>query len=90
MQSNIRTRIQALKSVIREPYAWPGGYERFLIMDDGDAICHRCAKEGFKLMLQSTLFNYNDGWGVAGQDAECNSDGPINCGHCSASIIGDE
>ena len=89
MQSNIRTRIQALKSVVREPYAWPGGYERFLIMDDGAAICHKCAKNEFKLMLHSTMFNYKDGWDVAGHDAECNSDGPIDCANCYASIIED-
>jgi hypothetical protein len=27
------------------PYAWPGGYPIYAIMDDGSLLCHKCCCE---------------------------------------------
>lgn len=61
-----RDCVNVLKSVIREPYAWPGGYERAVIANDGCLICHGCCKENFRLMVHSTKGDYRDGWQVMG------------------------
>lgn len=77
--------VTALKSVIREPYAWPGGYERAVFTTDGGVICHTCCKENYRLMLHSTRGDYRDGWQVAGTFAsgvDCDA-GDNHCDHCN-------
>ena len=51
--------------IIREPYAWPGGYERIAITDDGAIICHDCVKSelrhianGYKLIVRVDIVDY--------------------------------
>ena len=31
--------------LVREPYAWPGGYPMYAVTDDGGVICRFCAEE---------------------------------------------
>ena len=31
--------------LVREPYAWPGGYPMYAVADDGGVICRFCAEE---------------------------------------------
>jgi len=46
-------------SLAREPYAWPGGYPLYGLMDDGGATCKRCAAEEREWIA---LTNGRDGW----------------------------
>ncbi len=50
----VREKINALKNTIREPYAWPGGYEKILAMSDGELLCKGCAKENYREILSAT------------------------------------
>ena len=75
--------------VILRPYAWPGGYEKFLIMDDGGVICHRCAKREARNIFDSIARDIQDGWLPEGIEAECNIDGPVYCSHCARTIVND-
>ena len=75
--------------IILRPYVWPGGYETFLIMDDGGVICHHCAKREARNILDSIARNIRDGWLPEGIEAECNMDGPVYCSHCSGIIVHD-
>ena len=72
--------IEQVKDLIRAPYALPGGYPKFLVMDDSDCLCHGCAKENYKSIVRSTGFNYLDGWQACG--VEINWESEINCAHC--------
>ncbi len=76
------THSKLVKNLIREPFAWPGGYEKFAITSDGEYLCHQCVKKEFKTILHSTLFSYSDGWQVAALEAECNTDSETICSHC--------
>lgn len=76
-----------LKSLIREPYAWPGGYERFAITTDGAILCPYCLKKEFHTVMHSTKYQYRDGWEVAG----CGyigdyDDEMITCDHCNRNL----
>ena len=59
-----RDAVNILKDVIRQPYAFPGGYEKVIVTTDGGIICHKCAKEEYYNMLHSTRGGYCDGWAV--------------------------
>jgi len=77
---------ELLKSIIREPYCWPGGYERAAVTTDGGVLCHKCCKEEYRNILHSTRGEYNDGWQVAGQLIIDECDGDVYCDHCNKNL----
>lgn len=83
----MRAQVDTLKSIIREPYAWPGGYERFAITTDGGCLCHKCCKAEYHIILASTRSNARDGWTVAGQASAAETDSFTRCDHCGTIII---
>lgn len=72
--------IAQVKDIVRAPYTFPGGYPKFLVMNDSECLCHQCAKENYKLIVRSTGFNYFDGWQAYG--VEINWESETNCAHC--------
>ena len=72
--------IDQVKELIRAPYAFPGGYPKFLVMNDSECLCHNCAKENYSLIVRSTGFNYFDGWKA--YCVEINWESEISCAHC--------
>ena len=74
--------------IIREPYAWPGGYERIAITDDGAIICHACVKSELRQIATSYK---GDGWHVVAADIVENCDeNPLYCDHCGTLLNGEE
>jgi hypothetical protein len=45
--------------LVREPYAWPGGYPLHAVTDDGGVMCRFCAEEEREWIA---LTNCRDGW----------------------------
>jgi len=45
--------------LVREPWAWPGGYPLHAVTDDGGVICRFCAEEEREWIA---LTNGHDGW----------------------------
>ncbi len=47
---------QKLKEMVEEfiehPYAWPGGYPRYLCLVDGDMLCATCTKEEKRFIFE--------------------------------------
>lgn len=40
------TSLQGLSNVLNHgPYAWPGGYPKFFVMQDGETCCFECIKD---------------------------------------------
>ena len=65
--------------IIREPYAWPGGYEKIALTDDGGVLCRACVKSELRQIATSYK---GDGWRVVRMDIVENFDDPIYCDHC--------
>ncbi len=74
--------------IIREPYAWPGGYEKIAITDDGAILCHKCVKSE----LYQIAWSYKgDGWHVVAVDiAENYDEEPLYCDHCGKLLNGED
>jgi len=69
-------------SIAREPYAWPGGYPRFAITNDGGALCPCCCRSERPWIGTTTG---SDGWTVIA--AEINwEDTDLTCDHCGDQI----
>ena len=83
------TLVKRLKTNIRMPYAWPGGYEIVAVMDDGEILCMDCCKNNYREILDSTLHDIEDGWKLAGfmmeaVSPDCCTDDLISyCAHCN-------
>lgn len=70
------------------PYAWPGGYQVFLYMSDGDEICFECARKNAEEILYAIRNPHivsNDGWRVTGSDINW-EDSLMICCACGKSI----
>lgn len=79
---NNTNAVRAVKDIVREPHAWPGGYTKVLIMIDGEAMCSACVKENFRLILQATRDNARSGW--AAHSADVHWEGaPMYCANCN-------
>ena len=69
-------------ALVREPYVWPGGYPLYGLMDDGGAICKRCAAEEREWI---GLTNGRDGWCMV--DTVINwEDHELRCDCCGRGI----
>ena len=84
-----------LVDIIRNPYAWPGGYERLLILADGALLCSACARKEASRIMGDIRDGYNTGWLPVSQCYEAVSpeytkkvseDLLSYCGHCNKEI----
>lgn len=83
---NINT-VKDLKQYLRTRYAWPGGYNIRLYCSDGEALCHDCARENFRELVQAVWDGDHEhgGWRVAFADVHW--EGPSEfCGHCNKEL----
>lgn len=83
MNADTLALLNEVKGFIRQPYAWPGGYPVYMVMRDGGALCHECAKANFKEIVRATMDNAPLEWcafdcAVNWEDPQCYCD---NC-HC--------
>lgn len=73
---------QQLREAVRTPYAWPGGYPTFILMDDGETLCHACARTEYRALSTSLRHGDSDGWRPVCQDVNW-EDANMYCAHCS-------
>ena len=86
--------IEAVRTVARNPFAWPGGYPVALIMSDGGLICAKCVKDNYRIILEATRDGDHSGWGAAGfyvyEGTTEDYDGVVACDNCNVEIISEE
>ena len=87
-RSGARCRTRMAVDVARYPYAWPGGYARALVMDDGGLVCARCVREEFSLIAHDTRNRWRSGWDAAGWIHTGEMDAPEQefCDHCGRTM----
>lgn len=73
-----------LKGFIRQPYAWPGGYPLYLIMQDGEPLCNKCAKDNFRQIISASKY-MNKSWVAYAVDVNW-EDATLYCSHCGELI----
>jgi hypothetical protein len=84
---NVDKAIKIALDIIREPYSWPGGYEKFAIMDDGGCLCHECVNSELRSIARSFP---EDGWRVVDADLAENCNDPLYCDNCGRAIVDSE
>lgn len=76
-----------IKRLIRAKFAWPGGYEIYLVTDDGGVLCCECARKEYRQILYSRWNSIRDGWNVVGYGTADQHDGLLTCDHCNKVIV---
>ena len=84
MPANAATILRTVKQAIREPYACPGGYPKYIVMADGESLSIATAREHWRSIVHSTLNGYGDGWAAYG--AEINWESELYCAHTGERI----
>ncbi len=67
----------------REPYAWPGGYPRFFLMEDGETLCHKCGREEWRVIVRN--WTTRMGWKPEACDVNW-EDSNLVCCNCGSQI----
>ena len=73
-----------VKDAIRQPFAWPGGYPKTAITDDGGLLCATCMKSNYPSIAHDTVKGWNTGWRVAAVDIIW--EGGNHCDHCNECV----
>lgn len=84
MSANAAVILRAVKQAIREPYAWPGGYPKYILMSDGEPLSIAAAREHWLSIVHSTIHGCNDGWAAYGVDINLESE--LYCAHTGERI----
>ncbi len=79
--------LRQVKDAIRQPYAWPGGYPKYIIMADGESLSVESAREQWRDICQATISPgwHGSGWRAAAVDI--NWENPmLYCAHSGERI----
>lgn len=78
--------ISQYRKHMRNPYAWPGGYEIRPVMTDGAVLCRACLITERRNILEALADpSYRTGWEIACFDVLWEGSSEL-CGHCSTEI----
>ena len=81
---NINSTSDFLVALQVGPYAWPGGYQQYLLCADGEALCFTCGHAEAALIIDS-IAGDADGWKVV--SCEINyEDRDLRCVNCNEKI----
>jgi len=79
-------RLRMVKTAIRSPYAWPGGYPLYLVMGDVGALSLTSARACWREIVSSVLGrDRNSGWHPAAVEINW-EDGDLICDHSGERI----
>ena len=73
-----------VRSYIRAPYVWPGGYPLVLLMDDGEFLCADCARTDYREISVSTRHHHGDGYEAIA--VEVNWESAAFCADCGKEL----
>lgn len=77
---------EQFKTDLDNPYAWPGGYPRYFVCGDGEALSFAAAKENAQLIIDAIRDeDKRSDWYVVGCDINW-EDTELHCAHSGEKI----
>ena len=86
---------ESVRTVARNPWAWPGGYPVGLVMIDSEVLCSKCTRENYRMILETTRDNTWDNssdWAAAGHmvfEGTEEDHGIVECCNCNQVLVGE-
>lgn len=80
---NHQQTLKEIKEAVRAHYAFPGGYEMHLVMNDGESMCMKCARKEWRSIYRETKhwIGGDRQWQTIGADVYWEGP-PMECCHC--------
>jgi len=88
-QNNIES-VADLKAVIRAADRAYGSARLVLWMDDGECLCHECARSEFRSIASAIANKTDNGWRATDAEMDTEIDTYLCCAHCNKPIGYDE
>lgn len=82
---NIHSISDFRKAIRLGPYAWPGGYPSYFVMDDGEALSFEAARECRREIIRALRDRDNSGWRPVAVDINWD-DTELRCAHTGERI----
>jgi len=79
MTRDNQTPSQRRESIVAEPYAWPGGYPKYAVLADGEALCAKCCETEAEHIDAADI---GDDWRIEAIDINW-EDENLHCCHCN-------
>jgi hypothetical protein len=77
--------VEQFEADLAEPYAWPGGYPRYFVAHDGEALSYAAATENKAQIVDDIRECENSGWRVIGCEINW-EDTELYCAHTNKRI----
>lgn len=77
--------VDQFRKDLEDEFAWPGGYQRYFITSDGEALSFDAAKEMQAEIEEAITEGVRDGWMVVGCEINYEDESLI-CGHTNKPI----
>lgn len=72
-----------LRQLIRQQFAWPGGYEIFFVTSDGGVLCGACARSNYReIAAERRMKVSHGGWMILFADTTEDLSESCICDHC--------
>lgn len=84
-QNNIES-VADLKAVIRAADRAYGAARLVLWMDDGECLCHECARTEFRSIASAVANKTDNGWRATDAEMDTEIDTYLCCAHCNKQI----
>ena len=78
----LQTPSEMRQDLVKNPYAWPGGYPKYAVLADGEALCHHCAESEAEHLDEA---DHGDDWRIVGIEINY-EDTDLYCCHCGEQI----
>ena len=78
----LQTPTEMRLDLVRAPHAFPGGYPKYAVLADGEALCHHCADSEAEHVDEADM---GDDWRLVGVEINY-EDTDLYCCHCGEQI----
>jgi len=82
----LQTPIELRQDLVKAPHAFPGGYPKYAVLADGEALCHHCADSEAELIDNADPeYPNDDQWRIVAIEINY-EDTDLYCSNCGEQI----
>ena len=82
----LATLLEIKRELRSGSYAWPGGYPKYFLMSDGEAMSFEAVRQEWKQVVAAHMnSDRRSDWFIVGVDINCEDDNLL-CSHTNARI----
>jgi len=88
-KKSVKENLNTLRDIIRNPYAFPGGYQKIALSYDNMFTCPECLLKNYPEYYKSTRDSDRDSWDIRGCFLVEEVEGTLHCDDCGKEFGGE-